>query len=59
MATSTIGVKAVLRRGLLQAKIAKIVLPFTVLALYVVWMQSRSDRVVRALTASDMSAETL
>lgn len=31
----------------MQARIAKVTLPFTLLAFYVVWMQSRSDRVVR------------
>ena len=30
----------------LQAKLAKVILPFSLLAIYVVWMQSRSDRVV-------------
>ena len=30
----------------LQAKLAKVVFPFSLLAIYVVWMQSRSDRVV-------------
>ena len=57
MPTGTISVEAVLIGDLLQAKIAKVVLPFTLLAAYVVWMQSRSDRVVRALAASDISVE--
>ena len=32
--------------AVLQARIAKVTLPFTLLAFYVVWMQGRSDRVV-------------
>ena len=40
---------------MLQAKLAKVVLPFTLLAVYVVWMQSRSDRVVRFLSSKRLS----
>ena len=32
--------------AVLQARIVKVTLPFTLLAFYVVWMQGRSDRVV-------------
>lgn len=48
-------VEGVLRSIMLQAKLAKVVLPFTLLAVYVVWMQSRSDRVVRLLVSERLS----
>ena len=53
------GNEEVLRIDLLQAKIAKVVFPFTLLAVYVVWMLSRSDRVVRAPLVSFVPAEAL
>ena len=40
--------------AVLQARIVKVTLPFTLLAFYVVWMQGRSDRVVSSTFPSSL-----
>ena len=40
--------------AVMQAKIVKVALPFTLLAFYVVWMQGRSERVVSSTSRSSL-----